>query len=409
MEEILMEETKIEGSGFCPRRLGNVDGYLQRLVDTGQAAGAGALLFRHGVYAYRKSFGFRDRENRKPLENDSIYRIYSMSKTLTIVAAMTFYEKGLFKLHDPIAEFLPAFKEMKVAVADPRGIVRLEAAARPITFEHLFTMSSGLPYPGPDSPGGRFMVEVNGRAAADAKAGKPWTTAQMVDAAAGTPLCFHPGDHWMYGFSHDVLGRLVEVLSGKTLGRYLEETICKPLGLKDTAFYVPPLKQNRLVRAYARDETGLTPVTGLEQDPGSPTPPAFESGGGGLNSTLDDVALYGRMLLGFGKLGSERILSRKTVELIRQNHVPLERIRQYGFPSQAGYGYGLGVRTLLDPVWGGLNGSPGEWAWDGMMGTWYCVDPAEDLTAVFLIQRMPGGNEDLPKRFAQTVYGAIDD
>ncbi|GHV69636.1 serine hydrolase [Spirochaetia bacterium] len=398
----------IEGSGFSPKRLENVDACLQRFVDTNQAAGVGALLFRHGVEAYRKSFGFRDKEKKLPMENDSIYRIYSMTKTFTIVSVMTLYEKGLFKLHDPIYEFLPAFKNMKVAEHDSRGIYKLVDAKRPITFEHLFTMTSGLPYPGPDSPGGQFMAENAENAAKDAAAGKPWNTAKTIDAAAATPLCFHPGDYWMYGFSHDVLGRLIEVLSGKTLDQYLDDIIIKPLGLKDTAFYVPEEKQNRAAKAYNVTETGLKEAT-LASDPASPNPPAFESGGGGLCSTLDDVSRYSRMLLNSGKLDGERILSRKTIDLIRQNHVPLEQIREYGFPAMAGYGYGLGVRTMVDTSRAGLNGTVGEWAWDGMMGTWYFVDPAEDMTAVFLVQRMPGGNEDLPKRFMQTVYGAIDD
>lgn len=399
----------MEKSGFCPKRLGYVDAYLQRIVDTEHVAGAGALLFRCGVQAYRKSFGMRDVGKKLPMTEDSIYRIYSMSKTFTIAAAMTLYERGLFKLHDPISEFIPAFKEMKVARHDPRGVVELVPAQRPITFEHLFTMTSGLPYPGIDSYSSRLFAEAQSELV---KSGKPWTTAQAVDAAAKIPLCFHPGEYWMYGFSHDVLGRLIEVISGKSLGQYLKETLCEPLGLKDTAFFVPQEKRSRLTRAYAWSPTELKEIPDgeLNSDPGSnASAPAFESGGGGLASTLDDVGRYGRMLLGGGRLDETRILSRKTIDLIRQNHVPEAHIQQFGFPSMAGYGYGLGVRTMLDTTRAGLNGSPGEWAWDGMLGTWYCADPAEDLVAVFLIQRFPGGNEDLPKRFAQTVYAAIDD
>jgi CubicO group peptidase (beta-lactamase class C family) len=400
-------ETKTEGSGFCPKRLKNVDDYLRRITDRGLAAGVGALVIRHGVRAYRNSFGMRDIENHAPMRNDSIYRIYSMTKTFTVVSAMSLYEKGLFKLHDPVSEFLPAFRDMKVARHDERGIMELVPAKSPITFQHLFTMSSGIPYPGDDSFSARFLAGVNsGRLREGAR---PWTTAQVVDAAAQAPLCFHPGEYWMYGFSHDVLGRLVEVLSGKTLGAYMAELIFEPLGLKDTAFYVPPEKQARLAKPYLFTETGLVENKELDSDPASPLPPAFESGGGGLNSTLDDVGRYALMLLNSGALDGVRVLSRKTVDLIRQNHIMPPQYRNFGFSSMAGYGYGLGVRTLLDKSAAGLNGSIGEWAWDGMMGTWYCVDPEEDMIAVFLVQRLPGSNEDLPKRFAQTVYGAIDD
>jgi CubicO group peptidase (beta-lactamase class C family) len=402
-------EIKTEGSGLCPKRLQNVDAYLQRIVDAGQVAGAGGLIIRRGVWAYRKSFGMMDRAKKIPLQNDAIYRIFSMTKTFTVVAAMTLYEKGLFKLYDPIGEFLPAFANMKVAQHDSRGCMTLVPARNPITFQHLFTMTSGIPYPGEQSYSSRFLAGLNEKAAGDTAKGANRTTAQLVDTAAQAPLCFHPGEYWMYGFSHDVLGRLIEVISGKGLSQYMEETILKPLGLQDTAFYVPAEKQGRLCKAYAYTEKGLTEITGLSIDAGRTTPPAFESGGGGLASTLDDVGRYALMLLNGGKLDGERILSRKTIDLIRQNHVLPAQLQNFAFPAMAGYGYGLGVRTMLNTAAAGLNGSAGEWAWDGMLGTWYCVDPAEDLAAVFLIQRGPGANEDLPKRFAQTVYAAIDD
>jgi CubicO group peptidase (beta-lactamase class C family) len=213
----------------------------------------------------------------------------------------------------------------------------------------------------------------------------------------------------MYGLCHDVLGRLIEVISGRPFGVYLDETICQPLGLKDTAFFVPPEKQERLAKGYSITPQGLTEIKTSSTDPGQPAPPAFESGGGGLTSTLDDVARYALMLLNGGKIDGQRILSRKTIDLIRRNHVVPAQRSSFGFPSIVGYGYGLGVRTMQDTPVAGLNGSVGEWAWDGMLGTWYCVDPDEDLVAVFMVQRQPGGNEDLPKRFAQTVYAAIDD
>ena len=395
--------------GFSSRRLENVDAYLQRIVDQGKVAGAAGMIIRRGVEVYCSSFGLRDLEKKAPLENNAIYRIYSMSKTFTIAAAMTLYEKGLFALHQSIADFLPAYKDMKVAQHDERGIVTLVPAKNPITFEHLFTMTSGIPYPGEVSYSARCMVDINKKQRQDAAKGKPWNTARMVDEAAKAPLCFHPGEHWMYGFSHDILGRLIEVISGKTLGEYLSETIFKPLGLKDTAFHVPQNKQNRAVKPYRLGPKGLEEVTDFDRDPASPEPPAFESGGGGLCSTMADCARYAQMLLHDGKLGNERILSRKTIELIKTKHcVPTEMASQV-FSHLSGYGYGLGVRTMLDTARAGLNGSAGEWAWDGMMGTYYCVDPAEEMTALFFIQLLSTINGDLQRGFVQTVYGAIDD
>jgi CubicO group peptidase (beta-lactamase class C family) len=340
------------------------------------------------------------------MREDSIYRIFSMTKTFTVITAMTLYEKGLFKLHDPIGEFIPAFKNMQVASHDNRGVLHLVPADKPVTMEHLFTMTSGIPSPGEGSYSSRAMMQIRLKAKEN-----PPTTRQMMDAAAAVPLCFQPGERWMYGFSHDVLGGIIEVLSGKKLGDYMTEVIFNPLGLKDTAFYVPKDKQSRLAKAYRLTEDGLTELIELDllNDPLSSRPPLFESGGAGLTSTLDDVGRYGLMLLNFGKLDGERILSRKTIDLMREKHVTPAIGGEYGFLQLMGYGYGLGVRTMMDTAAAGLNGSVGEWAWDGKLGTWYCVDPAEDLVAVFLMQRIPGGHDDLPKRFAQTIYGAIDD
>ena len=402
-------------AGFSAARLKNVDAYLQRIVDEGKVAGVAGMIVRRGVEVYCSSFGLRDREKGAPLKNDAIYRIYSMSKTFTVAAAMTLYEKGLFRLHEPIADFLPAFKAPKIAEHDERGLMTLVPAKRPITFEHLFTMTSGIPYPGDDSYSARLMEEIQKKAARDAAAGRPWNAARMADEAAKIPLCFHPGDRWMYGFSHDILGRLIEVISGKTLGEYLSEAIFAPLGLKDTAFHVPKEKQGRVAKPYRLGPRGLEEIKNFpeDHDPALAEAPAFESGGGGLCSTMADCARYAQMLLYGGrnvaKPGAERILSRKTIELIRAKHcIPSEMSSQV-FPSLKGYGYGLGVRTMLDTAAAGLNSSAGEWAWDGLMGTWYCVDPAEEMTALFFIQLLSDINSDLSRGFTQTVYGAIDD
>ena len=395
------------GSGCSPERLKNVDAYLQRIVDQGKVAGAAGMIIRRGVTAYCSSFGMRDREKKDPLKNDAIYRIWSMSKTITIAAAMTLYEKGYFRLHEPIADFLPAFKDMKVAQHDERGVVTIVPAKRPITFEHLFTMTSGIPYPGQDSLTARLMAETQKKQAKDIKQGKPWDLARSVDEMAAVPLCFHPGDHWLYGFSHDILGRLIEVISGKKLGVFLSERIFKPLGMKDTAFYIPQEKQDRAVKAYRLGSGGLGEITDMDAAPSSP--PVFESGGGGLCSTMADCSRYAQMLLNNGRLGDERILSRKTIELIRAIHCIPSEMSSNVFKHLRGYGYGLGVRTMMDTAEAGLNGSFGEWAWDGLMGTYYCVDPAEDLCALFFIQLVSEINGELQRGFVQTVYGAIDD
>ena len=400
---------KAAGGGLRAEGVKNIDAYMRRIVDKGIVAGAGGTVIRHGEEAYCASFGMQDRVKNLPLKNDAIYRIWSMTKTFTIVAVMTLYEKGLFRLHQNIADFLPAYREPMVAEHDSRGNVRLVPAKRPVTFEHLFTMTSGIPSPGDGSYSARVLAEIHKKAAKDAEKGKPWNTAKMIDEGANMPLCFHPGDYWLYGYSHEVLGRIIEVISGKKFSDYLSQIIFEPLGIKDTAFFVPPEKQDRVAKPYRFTEKGLEEIVNMPVDHASPNPPAFEAGGRGLCSTMADCARYAQMLLHDGKAGSERILSRKTIELIRAKHcVPLE-MSSSGFGHLAGYGYGLGVRTMLDTAKAGLNGSAGEWAWDGAMGTYYCVDPREDMTALFFVQILSPFNSEIYRGFVQAVYGAIDD
>ena len=405
----------MSGHGLCAKRLKNIDDYLKRIVDEGKVGGAAGMVNRNGNEAYQKSFGFRDRESKAQLKNDAIYRIWSMTKTITVTAAMTLYEKGLFRLHQNIADFLPAYKDMKVAEADTRGNVSIVPAKRPITFEHLFTMTSGIPYPGDTSYTGRKLIEINSKEGEAARQGKGWNLGKSIDEYAKAPLSFHPGEEWVYGLSHDVLGRLVEVISGKTLGEFFQENIFKPLGMKDTAFFVPKEKQARLVKPYRLGPDGLNEIGNAVTDFASTEPPVYESPGGGLNSTMKDMSLFAEMLLNKGKAPDkgktkgERILSRKTVELMSSNHCDVDVLKPSFFGHMKGYGYGLGVRTMMNPAEAGLNGSIGEWAWDGMMGTYYLVDPAEKMTALFFIQLMSGINSDLQRGFAQTVYSAIDD
>ncbi|MDR2505814.1 MAG: beta-lactamase family protein [Oscillospiraceae bacterium] len=390
-----------EKTGFDPKRLARIDDLLKRFVDEGEVVGASVKVARHGETAYKGSAGFMNLEEKTPVKEDTLFRIFSMTKTFTSVALMTLFERGLVRLDDPLYKFLPEFRNMKVV--GERGY--LVDAACPITIRHLCAMTSGIPYPGDDNASAKAMKHIDD--ALDDSA----TTLKMAKAAAAAPLAFHPGDHWLYGFSHDILGAVIEVVSGKRYGEYLKEEVLDPLGLTDTAFFVPQEKRSRLARAYAHNyETGANTILlppDLKEVPFAP--PAFESGGGGLISSIDDVSRFAQMLLNGGKLDGVRILSRKTVELIAANQLNAAQKADFNWDSVTGYGYGLCVRTMLNPAEAGTNGSVGEFAWDGMLGTWYAVDPKEDLTVVFMIQRLPPENGDHPKRLMQVVYGALDD
>ena len=392
------------------KRLKNINDFFQRMVDEGETSGAAGMITRHNAEVYCSSFGMRDLSIKAPLNNDDIYRIYSMTKTITVVAAMTLYEKGLFILRQPVSDFIPAFRDVKVAEYDERGVVRIVPAKTPVTFEHLFNMTSGISYPREYSVLVRTTVENDKKYVSDAKKTIPLNGEQTVNNWAKLPFQFHPGEHWMYaGTAHDTLGRLIEIISGKSLGEYFSEVIFKPLEMKDSAFFVPKEKQKRVVKPYHSGSNGLEEINDLVRDPASPNPPAFERGGSGLCSTMIDYSRFAQMILNNGKSGKERILSRKTVELIRtKNCVPSELASAVS-TGLAGYGWGLGVRTMLDISAAGLNGSFGEWGWGGAMNTYYFVDPAEDMTALFFTQLTSDNAGSASRRFFQMVYSAIND
>ncbi|MDR0397077.1 MAG: beta-lactamase family protein [Oscillospiraceae bacterium] len=393
-------------SGFDVARLSSrLDNLLRRFVDTDEAAGVAVKVVRHGETAYRGWNGFANIEERRPIQGDTLYRIFSMTKTFTSVTLMTLYEQGLIRLDDPVYEFIPEFKDIKVAETDYQNNVSLAPAKRPVTLRHLATMTSGMPYPNDSSPAGKAMAALQKTMADSA------STMDYAKAAASAPLAFHPGERWMYGFSHDILGAVIETVSGKRFGEYMKEAVLDPLGLNDTAFYCPKEKRGRLAEGYWH-EKGKKPVNAVPSrvPPAPDSPPALESGGGGLISSLDDVSRFAQMLVKGGKLdGAPRVLSRKTIQLIASNQLNAVQQGDFSWDSVRGYGYGLCVRTMLNPAETGLNGSVGEFAWDGMMGTWYCVDPQEDMTAVFMIQRLPAANQDHPRRVMQAVYGSLDD
>lgn len=393
-------------AGFCPDRLKNIDKLLSGWVERGELPCVQALVIRHGEEGYFATYGSADMEAGKPLREDSIFRIFSMSKVFTSVCMMILHEQGKYKMHDPVGKFIPEYNDVKVGTLTPLGAIELVPPKRPLEIRDLFTMTSGIPYPGGNTVSDLVLKDVYATMEQDVKAGKPWDTQRIVREYARAPLCFHPGEHWMYGFSIDVLGALVEVMSGMKLSEFMKQHIFDPLDLKDTGFCAEGEKAERLVTMYNVDDADkFTPAEDMERRTHAP---AFESGGGGLVSTARDVARFARMLLGGGELDGVRILSRKSVELMSTNHLSAEQLKDYNWDTQRGYGYGLAVRVMMHPEIAGY-GSVGEFAWDGMAGTWFSVDPKEDMVSVFMVQTNPGRHYRFVPLYAQAVYGAIVD
>lgn len=401
-----------ESVGLSSARLERIGGAIQADVNAGRIAGGVALVARHGRVAYFQAVGMADRDASKPMRADSIFRICSMSKPITTVAVMMLYEEGRFELNDPVSDYLPEFKHMKVLdppwpqdkTSPPRKLVD---AQHPITIFDLLTHTSGLTY--------QWNARV-GKAYRDAHVGsgilqQEGTIGEGVKRLASLPLLFQPGDYWEYSLADDVLGRLVEVVSGMPFDKFLQQRLFQPLGMKDTYFFPPADKVPRLVTAYTYDaQKGLRPILdrevvddgGFQYSADYPYrgPHTYFSGGGGLCSTAEDYYRLCQMLLNKGELNGVRILSRKSVELMSQNHVPEK-------PDGEGYGLGFGVNSA--PIQLKELGSVGSFYWGGFYYTSFIIDPKEDMIAIFMGQLHPSGGLDLTSKALTLAYQAIND
>jgi CubicO group peptidase (beta-lactamase class C family) len=404
-----MQTTTPETVGFSSSRLRRIDRLMQGYVDRSDLAGMIATVARRGKTVYYEKVGWMDIEAQKPMQDDAIFLIASMTKPITSVAIMMLYEEGHFHLNTPVSKFIPAFKDTKVFVKETESGIETEPLRQEITFRHLFTHTAGISYGfNKDDPIDRIYQE----ASKNIEASKvPFTAKTLVEGLATLPLAFQPGTKWRYSFSIDVLGYLVEVISGMPLDAFLQERLFKPLGMVDTAFYVPPEKAARVATVYGHPDPGKG-LQRLENIKPSPEPPSFPSGGGGLVSTIHDYARFAQMLANGGELDGVRILSPKTVALYNINHTPIEAL-PYGFVDNdlyhAGYGYSLGTRVLMDVSKTGMAGSVGEFGWDGAYSTYFWVDPQEGLYGVLMLQHSPNAYYPIAQQFKLLTYQALVD
>jgi CubicO group peptidase (beta-lactamase class C family) len=397
---------KPESVGLSSERLERITAKVQQVIDDKRIAGAVTLVARHGKIAYFKSQGSLDREANKAMRNDAIFRICSMTKPITSVAVMMLYEEGRFLLEDPISKYLPEFKNAKVYVKPAQGESYTIPAAREITILDLLTHTSGLTYDWNETLGEQYK-------AANVATGLlqyDGTIEDNVKGLATVPLLFSPGTRWEYSLGVDVLGRLVEVASGMPLDRFFRTRIFEPLGMKDTYFYLPDNKVDRLAVAYT-----YYADKGLQRFPDAPItegsfrysadypyrgPKKLFAGGAGLSSTAADYYRFCQMMLQGGKLGDVRLLSRKSVELM--THDQLGRISD----EQAfGLGFAIdGVKTPLKEL-----SSPGTFAWGGFFYTAFTIDPKEDMIVIFMGQLHPTGGLTLDSQVHALAYQAIVD
>ncbi len=397
---------KPESVGLSTERLERIATTVQRDIDDKRIAGAVTLVVRRGHVAWFKAQGMMDRDAGKPMPTDALFRICSMTKPITSVAVMMLYEEGKFLLDDPVSKYLPEFKNPKVLVKPASGKPYTIPATREITIRDLLRHTSGLTYQWNDDLGPMYEK-------ADVASGilqYDGTIGDSVKRLAALPLLFNPGDRWEYSLSVDVLGRLVEVVSAKPLDEFFRTRIFEPLGMKDTYFFPPDNKLNRLATAYTYyEDKGLNrfPDTSLREgafvysaDYPSRGPKKLFSGGAGLVSTAMDYARFCQMMLDDGKVGNTRLLSRKTVELM--THDQLGKIG-----ADQGFGLGFGIDGVKAPL--AELGSPGTYGWGGFFYTEFSIDPKEQMIVVFMAQLHPAGDLTLNRQVHELAYQAIND
>jgi len=391
-----------EAIGLSAPALARIKPALQAYVDAGKLAGIVGVVARHGKVGYLDTVGRMDIAQQTPMRADAVFRIYSMTKPVIAVAVLRLMEQGKLRLDDPLAKFIPAFGRVQVYAGGPAASPTLRAPDGGITIEHLLTHTSGLTY-------GYF-----GDTPVDSLYRRPdlndpaMTVGEFADRLAGIPLAFSPGKAWNYSMSIDVLGRVVEVASGRPLDRFLQEEVFAPLGMTETGFHVRPEMAGRIPVLYSQGPDGKLLATEPLLDPSYLPGARFLSGGGGLLSTPADYLRFAQMILNGGELDGRRMLKRETVALLTRNHLPpsLTPIES-PLVGQGGYGQGLGGVVLVDSARAGLPGSPGIYRWWGYAGTFFWVDPKADLIGMVWTQFVPGRAYPVELDFQRLVYDAI--
>ncbi len=402
-----MQTTRPEEVGLSSQRLGRVYQTIQRYIDQGKIAGAQILVARRGKVAYFEQAGWMDLANQTPMAPDAIFRIYSMTKPITTTAVMMLYEEGLFRLTDPISDYIPEFKDMQVIAqvtgAGPAAKARLEDTRSPITIHNLLTHTAGLSYGFDDNDYLDRLYQEHVWKVLDASPNP--VLKDFVSAAARQPLKFHPGTAYHYSIAIDVLGYLVEVISGMPFDAFLKQRIYEPLGMVDTDFWVPPAKAQRLAHVYGIDDQNPGKLKDIEPHEESHylQPATFFGGGGGLVSTTADYLRFCQMILNQGELDGARLLGRKTVELMHMNHLPPGIF----IDPDGATGFGLGGFVRVDVAKSKMPGSVGSWGWGGAADTHFWVDFQEELIGILMLQYMPSNILPLEPDFMTTVYQSL--
>jgi len=408
-DSTVLELVTPESVGLDSGQLARVHEHLKtHYVAPGKIPGSITLVARRGQPCYLDIQGYRDVERATPMTEDSILRIYSMSKPITSLAVMTLVERGLLSIDDPVHRFIPAWRDLRVWRGGSLPLFETERPRRAMTVRDLLTHTSGLTYD--------FLRATNiDYAYRKLQVGNPlpgYTLQEMIDQLAQLPLEFSPGERWNYSLATDVLGYLVEVISGETLPDYLDEVIFAPLGMHDTSFSIGADKVGRFASCYQRNAQKVMELNDDGQHSRFVNR-SFHSGGGGLVSTVGDYHRFCQMLLGGGTLDGTRIIGSRTLAFMTRNHLPggvaMTEVASGGFSETeyAGVGFGLGFACKLDPVSNGYPGSAGSYYWGGLASTLFWVDPAEELAVIFMTQLIPSRTFNFRGQLENIIYAAL--
>lgn len=379
----------------------HLDEFLKENLKKGPA-GCGCAVAQDGEILFEQYYGYADIEKQKPITEKSIFRQFSTTKVIVCTAAMILFERGKFLLQDPIYEYFPEWKDTMVAEKQEDGTYKIRPAKRPIQVRDCFTMSMGIGYFGEDYTH-QMAMKVRQELAKEVG---DYTLRQDIRAMSKVPIAFDPGTRWLYGFGHELVAGLIEVVSGKTVGQFLHDEIFEPLGMKSTGYrYFGDLRE-QMVTLYNRKEDGsLEPMKAFMDERHEPDA-RYEAGGAGLFSSVRDYLIFSQMLACGGEYKGTRIIGRKTIDLMRMNQLDEQQMKDFTFSYVDGYGYGLGVRTMLNPA-RTSNTSVGEFGWTGALGTYVAIDPSERASVVYMHNLVPNMEEYTHHRVRNIAFGAL--
>ena len=379
----------------------DLDKLLQQFAGS-TVPGCGCVVAQNGEILYEGYYGLADIETGKPVTADTVYRLYSMTKVITCTAALILFERGKFSLNEPYHKYYPEFENTRVAETLPNGGIKIRPAKNPILIRDAFNMAVGLPY----ADGNSYTEHELRRVLNELDSKGKFTLQDQVRAFSTVPIRYDPGSHWSYGYGHELVAALIEAVSGMTMGEFLKKEIFEPLEMENTGYRFFGDIQDRLIKMYKPDGEGrFVEIPGRDDENFLPDA-RYEAGGIGLFSTARDYTKFTQMLANGGVYEGRQIIGRKTIDLMRRNMLNDAQMKDFADSYNEGYGYGLGVRTMVEPA-GVANLSVGEFGWTGAAGTWASIDPSEGVSVVYMHQTMPNNEQYHHHRVRAAAYGCI--